>query len=240
MCGRFNITDDPFTRMLCEQLGLFGQPSLLRFSADIAPASTISIIKQDLSYPAIYADQPEKKGRCIVDAIWWLLLSQQQDGFKANDQYASFNSRSDKLNNPQAIAYQPYRTSRCIIPASSFVEGQDQHYHQLTPVDSAIAFGGLYQSWHNKYSGELTHSASIITLPGHPKLEHIHRKSMPLMLPLDNTRLIDAWLDPNVTRLDKFEPFLHARLRQSFIATPIDKPSKRQPIGTAEIIPADD
>ena len=248
MCGRFNVMDDPLTRILCEQLGLFDQqqfnqqPSNLRFSDDVAPASTISIIKQDNS---------ARESRHIGDAIWWLLLeknqgqaqgqnqAQNQTQYKANYKYASFNSRWDKLNTPRAIAYQPYRESRCIIPASSFVEGQDKRYYHLKPENSAIGFGGLYKSWVNENSGEVIHSASIITLAGNPKLEHIHRKSVPLMLPMDNTRLTDAWLDPNFKRLDKFEPFFQPILRQNLIATPIDKPSKRNPIGLAETIAAD-
>jgi putative SOS response-associated peptidase YedK len=160
-------------------------------------------------------------------------------GFKAYYNYASLNSLSDKLNQPQAIAYKPYRQSRCIIPASGFVEGQDKRYHQLTPQDSAIAFGGLYQAWQHQQSGEIVHSASIITLPGHPKFEHIHRKSLPLMLPLDNAPLLDAWLDPEFSHVSSFEPFLQPHLHHDFIATPIDKPSKRQTIGMIEHIAAD-
>ena len=231
MCGRFNLTDDPLTRILCEQLGLFNQQqNNLRFSDDIAPASTISIIKQDHN---------GQQSRHIEDAIWWLLLEKNQGEYKANYKYASFNSRWDKLNSPRAIAYQPYRESRCIIPANSFVEGQNKHYYHLKPTDAAIGFGGLYKTWVNENTGQTLHSASIITLPGNPKLGHIHQKSIPLMLPMQNNKLLDAWLDPNYQRLDQFDKFLQPFLRQSFNATPIDKPSKRQPIGVSELIEAD-
>lgn len=227
MCGRYNITDDPLTRVLCEQLGLFEQQSHLRFSEDVAPASTVSMIAQD------------QNARYIVDADWWLLQQFSEEGFKANYQYPSFNSRSDKLNNPKSIAYQPYRQSRCIIPASSFVEGQDKRYHQLTPVDSAIAFGGLYKSWINNDTGQMTHSCSIITLPGNPKLAHIHKKSLPLMLPFDDRSLIDAWLDPNFSQVEAFNLLLEPTLRYDIKALPIDKPSKRNPIGLEELIHKD-
>ena len=227
MCGRFNIIDDPLTKMLSEQLGLFEQHHNLRFSDDIAPASTISIITQ------------HNQQRFISDATWWLLLSANDNGFKANYQYASFNSRCDKLNQPNAMAYQPFRQSRCIIPASSFVEGQDKRYHQLALQDSAIAFGGLYKSWQHQHTGEVVQSASIITLGGHPKLEHIHRKSTPLMLPLDNRPLIDAWLDNDFSHVSSFEPFLIPKITRTIIATPIDKPSKRLPIGLSEQISVD-
>ena len=123
MCGRYNITDDPLTQLLSEQLGLFDSHQSIRFSDDIAPASTISIITENSA-------SPDKKQRQIIDATWWLLMEKTTAGFKANYKYASFNSRSDKLNQPNAIAYHPFRQSRCIIPASAFVEGQDKHYYQ--------------------------------------------------------------------------------------------------------------
>lgn len=227
MCGRYNITDDPLTQILCEQLGLFDQKSNLRFSDDVAPASTISMVAQDHT------------GRYFVDTSWWLLQESTPEGFKANYKYPSFNSRSDKLNNPRAIAYKPFRETRCIIPASSFVEGQDKRYYQLTPVDSAIAFGGLYKSWVNQQTGEIIYSSSIITLPGNPKFEHIHRKSLPLMLPFDNKPLIDAWLDPTFTNVEAFNDILQPTLRYDISAVPIDKPSKRNPIGLEEFIAKD-
>ena len=227
MCGRFNVMDDPLTKILCEQLGLFEQQSQLRFSDDVAPASTVSIIKQDNGQ------------RMITDATWWLLMEKSPEGLKANYKYASFNSRSDKLNNSRAIAYKPYRETRCIIPASSFVEGQDKHYYHLKPENTAIAFGGLYKTWLDEKSGELINSTSIITLPGHPKFEHIHKKSLPLMLPLDNKPLIDAWLDPAFQQVSSFNPFLKPVLHCDFHATPVDKPSKRNQIGLMEVIQAD-
>lgn len=227
MCGRFNITDDPLTKLLTEQLDLFDSPTTLHFNDDVAPASTVSIIVE------------QQQQRQILDAIWWLLLEQTSVGFKANYSYASFNSRSDKLNQPNAIAYQPFRQSRCIIPASGFVEGQDKHYYQLTPENAPIAFGGLYKSWQHQQTGEIVHSASIITLPGHEKFAHIHRKSLPLMLPLDNKPLLDAWLDGQFTQVNSFTPFIQPVLHHNFIATPIDKPSKRNPIGLVELISAD-
>ncbi len=213
---------------MCEQLGLFDQIDHLRLSEDVAPASTISMVAQDST------------GRYFVDANWWLLQQQTSEGFKANYQYASFNSRSDKLNNPQSIAYQPYRQSRCLIPASSFVEGQDKRYYQLKPVNSAIAFGGLYRSWQNPQTGEMRYSTSIITLPGHPKLAHIHQKSLPLMLPFEDKALIDAWLDPHFSQVEAFNDYLKPTLRYDFSALPIDKPAKRNPIGLEEFIEKDD
>mgnify|MGYP003722096601 FL=1 len=59
-----------------------------------------------------------------------------------------------------------------------------------------LPLGGLYKEWTDKVTGEEVTSASIITLPGIPALEQIHRKSTPLWLPEE---AYDSWLSPEVT-----------------------------------------
>ena len=118
MCGRFNLIDSPEIQWLCETLGisLHGHQQ----SRDIAPGSQIAIIRHDAN-----------NERMVSDAIWWLFLDPAT--LKPNYKYASFNSRSDKLNNKRGISYKPYRESRCLIPASAFVEGlgDKKTYHMI-------------------------------------------------------------------------------------------------------------
>ena len=216
MCGRFNLIDSPEIQWLCESLGisLHGRHS----SRDIAPGSTIAIVH-------------ELDGeRRVSEAIWWLLLD--HESLKPNYKYASFNSRSDKLNNKRGIAYKPFRESRCIIPASAFVEGlgDKKTYHMIELEDSAIAFGGLYKEHLNQDTGEIVYSASIITLPPlTPQWDEIHPKSMPLMLDFENTELIAKWLDPDFTAVEEFEPVLEPKVIKPMKVTRIGKPSKWNP-----------
>lgn len=216
MCGRFNLIDSPEIQWLCESLGisLHGRHS----SRDIAPGSTIAIVH-------------ELDGeRRVSEAIWWLLLD--HESLKPNYKYASFNSRSDKLNNKRGIAYKPFRESRCIIPASAFVEGlgDKKTYHMIELEDSAIAFGGLYKEHLNQDTGEIVYSASIITLPPlTPQWDEIHPKSMPLMLDFENTELIAKWLDPDFISVEEFEPLLEPKVIKPMKVTRIGKPSKWDP-----------
>ena len=85
--------------------------------------------------------------RRVSQAIWWLFLDRKT--LKPDYRYASFNSRSDKLHKLQGISYTPYRESRCIIPASAFVEGlgDKKTYHMIELEGAAIAFGGLYREY---------------------------------------------------------------------------------------------
>ena len=225
MCGRMNVTDDPVTKALSEALGISGKR--LNYSNDIAPGGKVSIVR-DCS-----------GNRLVNDALWWLFLD--KDTLKPNYKYASFNSRSDKLNQPRSLAYQPFRSARCIIPASGFVEGlgDKKTYFHLRPEHSAIAFGGLYREWINHQTGELIYSTSIITLPPHKKLESIHPKSIPLMLPLKESGVIERWLDPNFKEVEAFNELLEPVIEQSMVVTPIDKPSKRNAIGEPFLIEKD-
>ncbi len=224
MCGRFNVTDDPFLQQLMQSLKLPDQRP--KTSEDIAPGASISIV----------ADRNQQRG--LHSAIWWLLLDKET--LKPNYRYTTFNSRSDQIHRKSALSYQAFRHQRCIIPASGFVEGlgDKKHYFQIQPTGQAIAFGGLYREWIHPHTGEHAFSASIITLPPHPKLKHIHPKSMPLMLPLDADSL-DQWLDPDYTGTERFEHWLNPTIRTNLCVTPIDRPSRKQSVGAPEIITAD-
>ena len=217
MCGRFQLKQTNETTTLLNALKIKGQA---RFSDDIAPGSLISFIHKE----------------SLDTAIWWLLL--EHDTHKPNYKYASFNSRSDKLNQPRSAEFKPFRESRCIIPASGFVEGlgDKKTYHKIEREDQAIAFGGLFKEHINKDSGEIIYSASIITLPPVQKWVNIHPKSIPLMLDYKNQELIVKWLDPDFKNVKEFNDILEPAIHQTQRVTPIDKPSKWNPIGESYLI----
>tara|TARA_B110000858_G_scaffold193768_1_gene246949 strand:+ start:48841 stop:49497 length:657 start_codon:yes stop_codon:yes gene_type:complete len=217
MCGRFQLKQTNETTSLLNALKIKGQA---RFSDDIAPGSLISFIHKE----------------SLDTAIWWLLL--EHDTHKPNYKYASFNSRSDKLNQSRSAGFKPFRESRCIIPASGFVEGlgDKKTYHKIELEDQAIAFGGLFKEHINKDSGEIIYSASIITLPPVQKWVNIHPKSIPLMLDYKNQELIDKWLDPDFKNVKEFNDIMEPAIHQTQRVTPIDKPSKWNPIGESYLI----
>ena len=158
-------------------------------------------------------------------AIWWLFLQQTQGGLKPHPDYFSVNTNYKKLpKRPE------FKTHRCIVPATAIVESQDgKNPHILEPADgSAFALGGLWKEWVDKTSGEVVNSASIITLPGHPALKDIHRKSIPLWLP---ENYYDTWLDDSVTEPEQFQELLEPALRTDLIATPIDKTMSKKVVG---------
>jgi len=230
MCGRLNVTDNPLVIGLLEGLGMplnvSVRPGALRTGRFIRATSTISVVLE------------HQGQRRLQDAIWWLLLEPTETGFKPS-QYTSFNTRSDKLNTKGCAGYIPFRLQRCIVPASGFGETElidgKSVYHDFIG-EKAIAFGGLYRTWLNKDTGELTHSCSIITLPPHPKLMPYHSKAMPLMLP---PKQFDLWLSPQQKDVAVFDDLLKPVMRQKLIGFQIDKPSHFQQIGREFELSAD-
>ena len=221
MCGRFNLHDNPYVRLLLEYLGVQGAQPLYR--DDIPPGEKISIVRETHG------------ARALDTAIWWLVLDHKT---LKPSKYTSFNSRWDRLEDPRSQAYKPFRQSRCIIPASALCEGlgDKKTYHQIELEGRAIAFGGLYKEYTNHEIGETVIGASIITLPSCEKWAAIHPKSIPLMLDATDKTLIDRWLDPTFQDVDYFRPLLEAHIAFPQRVTPIDRPSKWNPIGESYLI----
>lgn len=218
MCGAIGIvTHSPFVKALMDILNIhLDTPE----NYNIRPNARI---------PASIGRNGAPTG---IEANWWLFQARTTDGFTYDKRYKSFNTRKDKLftNRKKDFGYH-----RCIIPASCFYEWKGDRY-KVEPLDSAIAFGGLYKAWPTGDSETPHYSCSIITLPPHPRFCHIHDKSLPLML-LDNE--IEPWLDDSFHDLNYWLPTLETKIRFDLRVTPVDKKDPSKEIGESEIIRAD-
>ena len=225
MCGRFNLIDSQEIQRLCETIGvtLLGH----HMQPDIAPGANIAIVH---SLAGV---------RQVSNATWWLLLEEEK--LKPNYRYASFNSRFDKLSVEGSISYIPFRESRCIIPASAFLEGlgDKKTYHKVEVENSAIAFGGLFKEYLNRETAKTVYSASIITCPPiTEKWKGIHPKSIPLMIDTNDEEITKNWLDPFFQDVEKFKPLFERKIPKRLRITQIGKPSKWNPIGKSFIMEA--
>lgn len=200
MCGAFGVSKN--NPQLREFNRLFTDQAMLSEGWQNC-GKTIEIIHAKTSTPTL-----EK-------AIWWLLLEQDTNGkFKPHSKYTTFNSRWHEDTGFSRASAQPFKTSRCIIPADSFIESQNKQYWHLQAKQKLIAFGGLYKSWQTN-AGEIL-SCSMITLPPHPRMQAIHKKAMPLMLPTSNLKLLNDWLNPTIENTEIFSEVLKPRLQQDF------------------------
>jgi len=230
MCGRFNTTFDSGIKKLYTSLKInkvIDKPSDSRF---VKAADTVSVVRN-------VGEQ-----RRVENATWWLLLEQTENNFKPS-RYTSFNTRSDKLNTPGSAGYQAYRSSRCIITVkgfgeTEFVNKKPVHYYDMEAETGGLILGGLYREWQHQITGKMQLSCSVITLPPHEKLKHIHSKAMPLILPQESS-LVDKWLDPQFNDIEQFSALLHPKLPQSLIAHRIDKPMTHRLISEALTISHD-
>ncbi len=231
MCGRLNVSDDPFVIELVKQLGIENPVEKMRFSRFIRATDVVSIVRE-------YQGQ-----RQLDDATWWLLLEKSAQGFKPS-KYTSFNTRYDKLDVPRSAGFQAYRQTRCIIPVKGFGETEFKnkkpvHYFDMTAEEGkALALGGLYREWLDRDTGEYRLSCSVITLPPHPKLKHIHSKAMPLILP-QAPEVLDAWLDSDNHDTQQFQALLQPHIPQNLRAQQIDKPSLFNSIAEPFVIERD-
>ncbi|KZN37618.1 SOS response-associated peptidase family protein [Pseudoalteromonas luteoviolacea] len=227
MCGRLNITDDPFVIQVLLDLGIENPREQVLFGRFKRAADTISIVHQ------------QNGQRFMSSAMWWLLLTQTQSGFKPS-KYTSFNSRYDKLHVQSSAAYHPFRYHRCIIVVKGFGETQYQngkplHYHDFIAENSALCLAGLYKYWQHPITGKHVLSCSVITLPPHPKLRPYHDKASPMMLP-QNPALLDKWLDDSFHDVTGFNHLLVPHLYQPLIVQKIDKPSCYKPVAPSQTL----
>jgi len=220
MCGRLNVSDDPFVTKLLENLGIENPRETMHYGRMIRATNVISIVREN------------NKKRQLDDASWWLLQEPTETGFKAS-KYTSFNTRYDKLNTPRSAGFQAFRESRCVIVVKGFGEtegkGINAKYHDFYAEQGAIALGGLYRQWLHPASQETFLSCSVITLPPHEKLTPYHSKASPLMLPQDDDT-IDAWLDSSNHNTEMFADLLKANIPHDLSVQEINKPSLVVPI----------
>lgn len=222
MCGRYHVSATPQVRRLMDRLKVEQNPES---RLNIAPGALGQFVV-------------EREGsRHLLDGYWSLLIEPKPDGkpgFRPNPQYKTFNARSDRLTSSR-LWKQHYRAHRAIIPASGFHEWVGKQCYDIQPQDQAIAFGGLYERWN--FDGQTMASFAIITLPPHPRVRHIHDKSLPLMLaPKD----FDAWLDPGFTHVEGFADLMNPVLHHTLVVTPVQSPQTLKPAGDVEIIDQDE
>ncbi|WP_372970835.1 SOS response-associated peptidase [Marinobacter sp.] len=225
MCGRFNVSDDSLVQGLLEELGI---PLSIEPRVNIAPGANARVVYET------------SQGRNLEDAIWSLLIEPKPDGsgYRPSPKYSTFNARAGSLGT-SPLWKQRFHSQRAIIPASAFHEwtgekGRKKCYN-IHPVNSAIAFAGLYELW--DFRGDVVPSFTIVTLPPHPRFSHIHPKSIPLMLGPEE---FDMWLDPHLTNTDPLQHLLKTRIREPLLVEPIKSPLNLEKMGHGEEIAADE
>ncbi|WP_346839198.1 SOS response-associated peptidase family protein [Microbulbifer sp. SAOS-129_SWC] len=186
MCSVFDLDDHAGIERFLDTYGVH-HPQRLIFGRRRRPTQQVSIITARHGTPE------------VENAIWHLYLQRVGDGWKPHRKYWSINSNWKKLGQRPE-----YRKSRCLIPATAWVESQ----HGDNPVEFSFGapffFCGLYKTW-----GDLL-SCAIITLDAHPATRKFHEKSFPMIAPADG-EFVRQWLAGG-EGTDVFEPYLHPHI----------------------------
>ena len=187
MCSVFDVDDHAGIERFLEEYGVH-HPQQMIFGRRRRPTTQVSIVT---------ARHGERE---VENAIWHLYLERNGDQWKPHKKYWSINSNWKKLGQRPE-----YRKSRCLIPATAWVESQ----HGKNPVEFSFGepffFCGLYKTW-----GDVL-SCAIITLAAHPDTAKYHEKSFPMIAP-KSQEFVEHWLNGGEDTL-QFEPYLHAETR---------------------------
>lgn len=212
MCGRFNVRDNQQMRGLMVSLRIDEVPDT---RLNIAPGAIGQFVIGKAGH------------RSLVEGYWSLMIEPRQDGrpgFRPNPKFKTFNARSDRLE-ASPLWRVRYHCKRAIIPVSGYHEWRGKQCYEIEQEGRALALAGLYDIW--EFDGELVPAFSVITLPPHPKLSHIHEKSIPLMLEQED---FDRWLDPDIRQTDSFRALMTPVLNRRLLVMPIESPATLHPI----------
>jgi putative SOS response-associated peptidase YedK len=193
MCGRISTANlSPAT--LKAQFRFDSIPSYLQ-SYNVAPTLQIPAIRQ------------QDKARTLSSLRWGLIPHWAEE---KGTGVSAFNARVETLTQ-KPFFRDPFKSKRCIIPASGFYEwhkkGDKKQPYYISRADKQpIAFAGLWDAWMDKETGEAIESCSIITVPATHRMAEIHDR-MPAVL---EAELFDTWLDPEFKEIHLLQDILRA------------------------------
>ena len=180
MCGRFNMTTDPLTRLF---MALAGQPFPGNDRLNVAPTETVPVIAG------------EDGDRRVAEMQWWLVPHWSKE---PRTRYATFNARSEKMATSNAFR-SPFLHRRCLVPVSGFYEwledadGKKQpHYLGSDDAEDGLVLAGLWDRWQGGHRHSLE-SFTLVTTAAAAPLRWLHDRQ-PVMLTREEA---DRWLDPD-------------------------------------------
>lgn len=182
MCGRFNMTADPLTRLF---MALAGKPYPLDHDLlNVAPTEDA---------PVVHARHDGDCERDVTVMRWWLVPHWAKE---VSTKYSMFNARMENITKSAAFKG-PFARSRCVVPVSGFYEWirRDDKKIPIYVVpdgDDGLCLAGVCEHWEQD-GEEPIDSFAVVTTQAHPDLEWLHNRQ-PVMLRQED---VDGWLDPD-------------------------------------------
>ncbi len=181
MCGRFVLFAPG--KDLARHFGA-AAPSDLEAHYNIAPTQQILILRVN----------PETGAREFLFVKWGLVPFWSKDERSAAKM---INARLETAAQKPAFRA-AFKYRRCLVPTTGFYEwkrrGSKKQPFFFDAVDGTpLGFAGLYEKWKSP-SGEIIHSAAILTTDANELLRDVHDR-MPVIVNPDH---YGEWLDPKI------------------------------------------
>ena len=184
MCGRFNMTANPLTRLF---MALVGEAFPGEDRLNVAPTETV---------PLIAAEDGDRR---LAEMQWWLVPHWSKT---AQVNYATFNARSEKMATSNAYR-SPFLRRRCVVPVSGFYEwvkdakgGKQPRYVVADDAEAGLLLAGLWDRWQGE--GRTLESFTVVTTAAHESLSWLHARQ-PVML---TNAEAAHWLDRDAEQAD--------------------------------------
>lgn len=194
MCGRF-----AFYSPAEAVAALFGATSVRGDPGpryNIAPTQNVMACRHDAA------------GQIEATALRWGLIPFWAK--EASIGQRMINARAETVTEKPAFRA-AFRHRRCIVPADGFYEWRKTGsaktpYYISLESGEPFAFGGLWESWTDRDSGELVESTALITRSANEFMQPLHHR-MPMILRADTAQ---AWLEGDASLLTAESPSLRA------------------------------
>jgi len=179
--------------------------------------------------PVISSDKPDE-----IQRFYWgfvpsyIATKEKADEFVKN--YNTLNAKGETVFEKQTFK-EAIRKKRCLVLCSGFFEWRHRKIEGSKKVEKypfyitlknneMFVFGGVWDSFTDKETGEIFHTFSIITTEANELMEIVHnsKKRMPLII---NPEKAMEWLSPELTE---------TQIKQ-FMAPFDAKQMKARPIG---------
>lgn len=148
------------------------------------------------------------EGELAFREMRWGLVPGWANSVKDADRYSMINAKAEEVSEKRSYK-SPFQKRRCVVPVSGFYEwkrsGESKIPYAIHLKNEPImSFGGLWEHWEDKESGEVVESFSILTMAANAFMSGIHTR-MPLIL---SKKEEEGWLDPTITAPDKIFPLM--------------------------------